>query len=108
MNETQMIEFLWNLLDDIDTAGDIAKSDDKLFRGLAEKAQSKRWDIGITSDGYDIDLSMLEIKSSEHFETWWQEEACDMLSSLSVKQVLAIVWSNGEFTQGRKDEHKRL
>ena len=36
---------LWKLLDDIDTAGDIAKSDDKLYRAMAERHQAKRWNF---------------------------------------------------------------
>ena len=36
---------LWMLLDDIDTADDIAKSDDKLYRRICQNHQKKRWDI---------------------------------------------------------------
>ena len=36
---------LWMLLDNIDTAEDIAKSDDKLFRGLCRNEYPKRWAI---------------------------------------------------------------
>ena len=36
---------LWMLLDDIDTADDIAKADDKLYRSICQKYQKKRWDI---------------------------------------------------------------
>lgn len=36
---------LWKLLDDIDTAGDIAKSDDKLYRAIAERHQAMRWNL---------------------------------------------------------------
>ena len=36
---------LWMLLDDIDTADDIAKSDDKLYRLICQNHQKKRWDI---------------------------------------------------------------
>jgi hypothetical protein len=36
---------LWMLLDDIDTADDIAKSDDKLYRQICQNRQKKRWDI---------------------------------------------------------------
>ena len=36
---------LWMLLDDIDTADDIAKSDDKLYRQICQNHQKKRWDI---------------------------------------------------------------
>lgn len=36
---------LWRLLDDIDTADDIAKDDTELYHALVRKAQAKRWDI---------------------------------------------------------------
>lgn len=51
------IEFLWQIIDNIDTAGDVAKSNDKAFRDIVEKQQKKRWQCGITTDGYKLDLS---------------------------------------------------
>lgn len=36
---------LWMLLDDIDTADDIAKSDDKLYRKICQNHQKNRWHI---------------------------------------------------------------
>ena len=36
---------LWMLLDDIDTADDIAKADDKLYRSICQRHQKKRWEI---------------------------------------------------------------
>ena len=36
---------LWMLLDEIDTADDIAKSDDKMYRRICQNYQKKRWDI---------------------------------------------------------------
>jgi len=51
-----IIEFLWQLLDSIDTYSDMAKDDDGMFRRLVEAAQKRRWETGITSDGYKIDI----------------------------------------------------
>jgi len=49
------VEKLWQIVDDIDTFSDIAKSDDVLYRRLVEKKQSQRWEFTeIVSDGYDI------------------------------------------------------
>ena len=45
--------FLWSLLDDIDAAGDQAKSNDVAYRNMAEKLQRRRFEVS-TSDGYDI------------------------------------------------------
>ena len=48
------VDKLWQILDDIDTYGDMAKSDDGLFRSLVEKKQKKRWELPITTDGYRL------------------------------------------------------
>ena len=50
------IEKLWQIVDDIDTYGDMAKSDDALFRSLVEKKQKERWKLPISTDGYSIYL----------------------------------------------------
>lgn len=44
---------LFNLLDDIDTASDIAKSDDALYRKLVHKAHRRRFEFA-TTDGYEV------------------------------------------------------
>lgn len=44
---------LWDLLDDIDTAGDIAKSDDKTYREMVERLQRRRFEVGST-DGQTV------------------------------------------------------
>lgn len=36
---------LWMLLDDVDTADDIAKADDAIYRSLCRQAHAKRWDV---------------------------------------------------------------
>ena len=48
-------EKLWQIIDDIDTYSDMAKSDDKLYRSLVERKQKLRFEI-LTSDGYDLYL----------------------------------------------------
>jgi len=35
----EALEKLWDIIDDIDTYGDMAKSDDKLYRSLVERRQ---------------------------------------------------------------------
>jgi hypothetical protein len=45
--------FLFDLLDDIDTASDIAKSDDKLYREYVEKLHRRRFEVADT-DGYEV------------------------------------------------------
>lgn len=46
---------LWMLLDDIDTADDIAKSDDKLYRRICQNHQKKRWEI---LSGEEVDAAI--------------------------------------------------
>ena len=36
---------LWMLLDDVDTADDIAKTDDTVYRSLCRQAHGKRWNV---------------------------------------------------------------
>ena len=45
---------LWGIIDDIDTASDMAKSNDKFYRQLVEAKQKERWDTRIYSDRYDL------------------------------------------------------
>ena len=51
------VEFLWGLLDDIDTVSDMVKSNDVAYRKLVEKLQCKRFEV-VTSDGYDLFLKI--------------------------------------------------
>lgn len=53
MNEREIMEFLWKLLDDIDTMRDAAKNDDAGFIRAVERIQNKRWEVA-TSDGYTL------------------------------------------------------
>lgn len=43
---------LWMLLDDVDTADDIAKADDTVYRSLCRQAHQKRWNV-LTGDEVD-------------------------------------------------------
>ena len=54
------IHELWQIIDDIDTATDMAKSNDVAYRNIVEKLQKKRWNIGISTNGYSLDLSNLK------------------------------------------------
>jgi hypothetical protein len=49
------INELWAIIDDIDSYGDMAKDDDKLFRKLVERRQLDRWNnTDIRTDGYSL------------------------------------------------------
>ncbi len=56
MSKTEIIVFLWNLLDDIDTLDDACKSDDHAFRNMTRNAQRRRFETGIKTDGYSLTL----------------------------------------------------
>ena len=59
--EKQIIEYLWQIIDDIDTASDIAKSNYVAYRNMVEKLQKKRWNTGITTDGYKLDYTNMKV-----------------------------------------------
>ncbi len=46
-------QFLWDLLDKIDTLDDACKGDDEAFRKLAYEVQQRRFEIS-SSDGYEV------------------------------------------------------
>lgn len=46
-------DFLFGLLDDIDTAGDMAKGDDNAYRRMVERIQRRRFEVAST-DGYSV------------------------------------------------------
>jgi hypothetical protein len=52
---------LWQIIDDIDTASDIAKSNNVAYRNMVEKLQRKRWDTGITTDGYKLYYTKIKV-----------------------------------------------
>jgi hypothetical protein len=51
----EVLERLWGIIDDIDTYGDMAKADEKLYRKLVERRQRQRFEeTGISTDGYEL------------------------------------------------------
>ena len=52
----EVAQRLYALLDDIDTAGDIAKGDDALYRKIVERTQSKKGTFVISCDGQTVRL----------------------------------------------------
>ena len=45
---------LWDIIDEIDTTSDIAKENDEWYRKRVEHLQKRRWETGITTDGYNL------------------------------------------------------
>lgn len=54
-------KFLWRLLDNIDTASDMAKDNDRAYREFAEQEHRKRFQVGST-DGYAVRFSAEALK----------------------------------------------
>ena len=52
-------QYLYQLLDDIDTATDMAKHDDVLYRRLVEAIQKKKAAVVETCDGYTVTFKPL-------------------------------------------------
>ena len=51
----ETIKTLWKIIDDIDTYGDVAKSNNALYREFVEKRQRDRFkETGISTDGYEL------------------------------------------------------
>lgn len=53
----QMVETLWDLLDDIDTAGDMFKERDDAYRSYVQQKQRMRFRV-LMSDGYELFLAV--------------------------------------------------
>lgn len=60
-------EFLWGLLDDIDTASDMAKNNDSYYRRIVETLQRKRNEVGESLDGQTITWKNTGSLSSQRF-----------------------------------------
>ena len=56
MSKDKIVEFLWGLLDDIDTADDMFKENSEGYRKYAQNKQKQRWATGITTDGYTVTM----------------------------------------------------
>ena len=52
----EVAQRLYALLDDIDTAGDLAKGDDALYRKIVERTQSKKGTFVMYCDGQTVRL----------------------------------------------------
>ena len=62
----RVVRFLWQIIDDIDTVDDWAKGNDAAYRKTIRRIQAKRWETGISTDGYKLDLTKINInKASE-------------------------------------------
>jgi len=58
-------QFLYGLLDDIDTAGDMAKADDSLYRKIVERTQARKREVVAECDGYTVTFKTPAIANQE-------------------------------------------
>jgi hypothetical protein len=93
MTDREAAIFLFGLLDDIDTVSDIAKSNDKAYRRMVEKIQNRRWECGMTTDGYKVYMPGEE-----------PEKPIREPELVSVPSEELQVVSMETATEGRKDE----
>lgn len=54
-------QFLFKLLDDIDTADDVARADDAAFREMVRRIQRRRFEVAET-DGYVVNLRASQVQ----------------------------------------------
>ena len=99
----QEVERLFGLLDDIDTASDIAKSDNARYRKIVEPLQRKRFDNGITTDGYNLNGSVLE-----DLRAALREDAMQRVSDIGQEMESAALAANKPTTPPLRIEQYRL
>lgn len=62
----RVVVHLYHLLDDIDTADDMAKSDDAAYRSIVGRLQQQKKDSGVHSpDGYCLQIEPCEFKTKD-------------------------------------------
>jgi hypothetical protein len=49
-----IIEILWNIIDDIDTASDMFKNNNQIYRNYVERKVQERFTTGVKTDGYSL------------------------------------------------------
>jgi hypothetical protein len=87
----EALEKLWDIIDDIDTYGDMAKSDDKLYRSLVERRQRQRFEqTGISTDGYELNGGVITSLRQAIAEAEKQQDIFKQLGNQSMLQL----WQN--------------
>ena len=78
---------LWKLLDDIDTASDIAKGDDAMYRNLVERYQAKRRDV--------VPEERVEALYDQFFKWDTEKRAGQMIQGLGLPRVVRLLEASG-------------
>ncbi len=62
----RVVIHLYDLLDDVDTADDMAKSDDAFYRGIVGRIQERKCESGVNSlDGYTLQIEPCDFKTKD-------------------------------------------
>ena len=62
----RVVIHLYDILDDIDTADDMAKSDDNSYRKIVQRLQAMKNDSGVNSlDGYNLFISRTDFQTKD-------------------------------------------
>ncbi len=62
----QVVIHLYDLLDDVDTADDAAKSDDAAYRRIVGRIQERKRESGVSSpDGYTLQIEPCDFKTRD-------------------------------------------
>lgn len=104
MTDREAAIFLFGLLDDIDTVSDIAKSNDKAYRRMVEKIQNRRWECGMTTDGYKVYMPGEEPKKPKLEMTEPEMIEVPNEQPLTPFNLGDKITSMKTATEGRKDE----
>ena len=72
----EVAQYLYKLLDDIDTCGDIAKSNDKLYRAMVEKTQMLKALVVSECDGYTVSFHPAPKKVPQTYVDMARESLC--------------------------------
>lgn len=72
----EVVQYLYKLLDDIDTCGDIAKNNDKLYRTMVEKIQSFKGLVVEDCDGYTVTFKPVSKEIPQTYVDMVREALC--------------------------------
>ena len=86
----EALEKLWQIIDDIDTASDMAKDNDVWYRQRVQHLQQKRWQLGITTDGNKLEGGAMDALRAA-IEQAQEPVACQYAKDVSMPEYRCAV-----------------